>query len=227
MSTIGGLNSSSELAQLLNRSVRSSTTTSGAGGTEKSGRGGFDAKFKEAALASGLKAEDVDALQADIQSAVAAAKESSGETTDDREAVKTAIDGVLQKYGVDLDEFQSQMQPPQGGPGGPGGAGGPPPGGGPQGGGGKAEFQAQFLQAAEAAGLDASSADELQEEIDSTISNLLSNSSSDSSDTQTSIQNAIDSLLEKYGVDLDEFKSQMQQFTGEMQSTFPLVDEQA
>ncbi len=221
MSTIGGLNSSAELAQLLNRVGRSSTAGS-AGGTERGGRGGFDAKFKEAALASGLKAEDVDALQADIQAAVAQVKESSNGTTDDRDATKSAIDSVLQKYGVDMEKFQSAMKPPSGGP---GGAGGPPPGGGPQGG-GKAEFQAQFMQAAEAAGLDSSSADELQEEIDATISNLLS-SSSDSSDTRTSIQSAIDSLLEKYGVDLDKFTSAMQQYTGQAQTSFPLVDEQA
>ncbi len=207
-------------------------TTVGTGSLWQAGQSGdsrraeFEARFKQAALAAGLDSTAADGLQDEIKAAVNAARQSAGSTTDRRQAMQQAIDGVLQKHGVDLDKFHELMQPPSGGPSGPGGAGGPPPGGPPDAGGSsrQADFQAKFTQAALASGLDSSEADSLQSEIEAAISSLL-NSSSEQSDLREAIQAAVDSLLEKYGVDLDEFKSQLQSLASG--NTLPLVDELA
>lgn len=189
-------------------------------------RAEFEAKFNSAALAAGLDSEAAAGLQDEIKAAIAAAKETSDTSSDPRQGIQNAIDGVLQKHGVDLEQFKSQMQAGMGGPGGAGGPSGPPPGGGAPDESRKAEFESKLTDAALASGLDSESADELQEEIQSAISDVLSDSS-ESTDPRQAIQDAINTLLEKHGVDLDEFKSQLQALTGESQSAIPLVDEQA
>ena len=202
---IGGLNASSMLQ---------------AARGDDSRRAEFEAKFNEAALAAGLDPEAAAGLQDEIKAAIAAAKQKSDTTADPRQVIQNAIDGVLQKHGVDLKQFKSQMQAGMRGP------GGSPPNSGPPDESRKAEFEAKFMDAALAAGLDSESADGLQKEIQSAISDVL-NTSFDSTDPRQAIQDAIDALLKEHGVDLEKFKSQLQALTGGSQGTVPLVDEQA
>lgn len=222
---LSGANSDLTLRQAMARQSESSDSR----------RADFEAKFNSAAQAAGLDPQAVSGLQDEIKSAVDAATQSSSGTSDRRQVVQNAIDGVLQKHGVDLAKFNSQMQS-MGGPsgaggppprGGPGGAGGPPPSGGSPGGAGGTDFQSKFKEAAVAAGLDEDEADSLQDDINSTIDNVLKNSDGQS-DTQQAVQAAIDKLLTDHGVDLQQFKSELQASVGGASSeTIPLVDTQA
>lgn len=221
-SVSGASSELSLLRQLLARQTSDSSDSSQVGtARENEARHGmFDDKFKEAALAAGLDSTAVDGLQDEIDAAISAATESSDGTTDQRETIKNAIDSVLEKHGVDLEKFKSEMEA------GMGGAGGPPPAGGPPDGSRQADFEAKFTQAAVAAGLDESEVDSLQEEINSAIDEVLKNADSDA-DPRQSIQDAIDKLLEEHGVDLTTFKTQLESLTGAGSGMIPLVDEQA
>jgi hypothetical protein len=224
MSSIDALNGTSSnlpLSQLLARQATGAVRQFQKGADQD-----FEARFNAAALAAGLDPQAVGGLQEEIQSALDAATQNSDSTTDRRQVVQNAIDGVLQKHGVDLAKFKSQMQS-MGGPGGPGGAGGPPPGGGPPGGAQGADFQAKFKDAAVSAGLDAGDADSLQDEINAAIDQVLKNSDEET-DPRQAIQDAIDKLLADHGVDLDAFKSELQSSLGGTSSqTIPLIDTQA
>jgi hypothetical protein len=226
MSSIDSISgSSSELSRLQQllarqRGTTGSVTALGAGAANDSRRADFEAKFNEAAVAAGLDTEEVAGVQDEIQAAIAAATKKSDGTTDQREVIRGAIDGVLQKHGVDLEKFRSAMQSSMGG------AGGPPPGGPPPGVARGAEFEAQFTDAAVAAGLDAGKADELQNQIKSLVQETLQNSAG-TTDPRQAVQSAIDGLLEEYGVDLDQFKSQLQSSMSGLQGAIPLIDEQA
>jgi hypothetical protein len=106
----------------------------GQSGTEFAAR--MKADFESAARSAGVKDEDIEGLMKQVQEAASSASQSG-----DRDAVKNAVDTVLQKNGVDMDKFHAAMEAnrPKGGPGGghgPRGAGGPPPSGGPGGGAG-------------------------------------------------------------------------------------------
>ncbi len=190
----------------------------GRGGDSK--RLGFDAKLGEAAVAAGLDADSLSDVRDEIESAIAAAKETAGDASDPGQAIREAIDGVLEKHGVDLEKFRSELQAGMGAGGTP--PAGPPPTGGPRG----AQSESAFDEAAIAAGLDSDYLDELHEKINSIIDEAMSNSD-DETDARQSIQSAIDSLLEEYGVNLDEFKSQMQSGMSGTQGSLPLLDEQA
>ena len=227
MSSIDSISGSSSglslLQQLLARqSETASSTTSllGSGSTNKSSSNDFETNILNAAVAAGLSTDEVDTVQDEIKAAIAAAKKDSGSSADQGAAVRNAIDGVLQKHGVDLEKFRSEMQSSMGGP---GGAGGPPPGGPPPGGAG---LESKFNDAAVASGLDASKTDELQSKIKSMIEETLQNSDG-TTDSRQTIQSAIDSLLKDYGVDLTKFKNQMQSSATGMSGAIPLLDEQA
>jgi hypothetical protein len=211
-----------QLRQLLARQSGSSSDVSQTGTARGNDarRADFDAKFKAAALAAGLDPTAADSLQDEIDAAVSAVAQTSDSSADQRETIKGAIDAVLQKHGVDLEKFKSEMES------GMRGAGGPPPNGPPPSGARQADFEAKFTQAAVAAGLDPTEADGLQDEIKSAIDEVLKNADS-SSDPRQSIQAAIDKLLKEHGVDLTTFKSQLQSLTGDSQGRMPLVDEQA
>jgi hypothetical protein len=226
MSSIDSISGSSSglslLQQLLARQRGETTGTSAVSGTSTgdSRRAEFETKFNEAAVAAGLDSSAVEGLQDEIKSAISAALKTSDSTTDRQQVIEEAIDGVLEKHGVDLEKFQSEMQSTMGT------AGSPPPGGPPPGGARGAEFESKFNDAAIAAGLDADKADELQEKIKTTIEETLQNSDG-STDPRQAVQSAIDSLLEQYGVDLNEFKSQMQPSNSSTSGAIPLFDEQA
>jgi hypothetical protein len=230
MSSIERISGSSSglslLQQLLARQqATASSTTSllGSGSTTKSNSDDFETKLLNAAVAAGLSTDEVDSVQSEIEDAIAAAKQNSGSSTDQGATVRSAIDGVLQKHGVNLEKFRTEMQSSMGGP---GGAGGPPPGGPPPGGPRGAGFESKFNDAAVSAGLDASKTDELQSKIQSLIGQTLQTSDGTTDPRQT-IQSAIDSLLKDYGVDLTKFKSQMQSSSNGMSGAIPLLDEQA
>jgi len=229
MSSVASLTgSSSELSLLQQLLARQNGTTGSTSSTSSLGtqsrqdmrRARFEADFIDAAVAAGLNSADVDKVEDEIKAAVTAVQQKSDGTTDQREATKNAIDGVLQKHGVDLKKFQSELQSSMGG------AGGPPPGGPPPGGPGGADLESRFNDAAVAAGLDAGKTDELQSKIKSAIGQALENSDG-STDPRQTIQDAIDSLLKEYGVDLTKFKSLMQSTTNRMSGAIPLVDEKA
>ncbi len=229
MSSVGNVRSSTELSQLfqrLSRQAEAANGTSAAGTrqTDSSRRADFEAKILEAALAAGLDPSAANGLKDEINSAISAATKNSDGTTDEREAVKNAVDSVLQQHGVDLEKFRSQMQPPQGGAGSPP-PGGPPPGGPPPGDGGGGDLKTRVTEAAVAAGLDSSETDSIQEQMDSIITSLVDNSD-DTTDTKSTIQEAIDKLLAKHGVDLNEFRQQMQAGSGGTDK-YSLVDERA
>jgi hypothetical protein len=183
-------------------------------------RAEFEARFKEAALAAGLDPNAAEGLQDEIEAAITAATQKSDSATDRRQVVQSAIDAVLQKHGVDLEKFRSQMRPAMGGP------GGPPPQGGPPSDSRRLDFEAKFTQAALAAGLDSEAANGLQGEIKSTIDQVLANADR-TTDPRQAIQDAVDDLLKQYGVDLDTFKSQLLLLTGTSPGAVPLLDEQA
>ncbi len=195
-------------------------------------RAEFEARFTQAAVAAGLDPSATGSLQDEIRTAVAAALKNADGTSDRRQVTQSAIDGVLESHGVDLEKFRAQMQPPAGGaggpggPGGPGGAGGPPPQGPPPDQAQESDLEETVTQAALAAGLDEDSADELQGELESMLDEILANASQ-MSNPKRAIQDAIQSLLQSYGVDVNEFQSQFQRLTGGTQGTVRLVDEQA
>jgi glycine cleavage system regulatory protein len=183
-------------------------------------RAEFEAKFTEAALAAGLDPKAADGLQDEIKAAIAAATQKSDSATDRRQVIQNAIDGVLQKHGVDLEKFKSQMQAGMGGP------GSPPPNSGPPGDSRRSDFEAKFKEAALAAGLDPKAADGLQDEIESAISETLKNTTG-AADPREAIQDAVDDWLKEHGVDLEKFKSQLQSAMGGTPGMVSLVDVQA
>lgn len=140
MSTVSSVSGyGTELLQILQQSTRTQTGATAAGGmsqmTERLAEGLSDnraQKFEEQlatfAEESGLDAEQVAALQEDVRSAISAALEESDESTDHRTAIKNAVGGVLESYGLDANAFDEEMKanappPPSGGMGGfsPGG----------------------------------------------------------------------------------------------------------
>jgi hypothetical protein len=188
----------------------------GTGPPHDSRRAEFGAKFQEAALAAGLDPAAANGLQDEIKAAITEALKTSDATTDRRQVIQDAVDGVLEKHGVNLEKFKSQL------PSAPGGTGAPPPGPPPSRDARRAEFQTRFAEAAIAAGLDPTKADGLQDEIEAAISEVLQGSDG-TTDPRQAIQDAVDNLLKEHGVDLAMFRSQLQSALGGAR----LVDEQA
>ena len=69
----------------------------------------------EAALASGLDESQSESLEADILSAITEAMRDADESEDPRQTAQSAINEVLEDYGVDLSDFESQMASMMGG----------------------------------------------------------------------------------------------------------------
>jgi len=59
--------------------------------------------------AQGIDGTSLSDLRSKIESAVTTAKQNSDGSTDDRESVRSAIDGVLKEAGVDLDKFDELL----------------------------------------------------------------------------------------------------------------------
>jgi hypothetical protein len=118
--SVGSISGSSSSSYLLLSQISSSSSIQSASSTgTMDGSSGPD--FTEALEAVGVDSETADTLQEEIQSAVSAAiayAQESGDTTDLREVIKSAIDETLEANGLDPAEVMSQMAPPQGGEGG-------------------------------------------------------------------------------------------------------------
>ena len=233
MSSLSGVGSTSasDITQWLKQLAQKKTDDTQSSSTGTSGstseRSAVNAQFLQAALAAGLDTNSVNGLQDEIDSAISSATQSAGSGTDRRQTIMDAVDGVLQKHGVDLDKFKSAMQPPSGA----GGAGGPPPGGagGPRGAGGPSGsggFQTALLDAAVSAGLSTDDETTVQSDIESAISTATDNATG-SSDQRSTIQSAIDSVLKKHGVDLDKFHTALQSELSSADGSFQFVDTQA
>ena len=65
-------------------------------------------RISDALTAAGVDSSKIDEIESSIQDAISSAKSTDG--TDDRETVKTAVHSVLDKYGVDTDAFDKQME---------------------------------------------------------------------------------------------------------------------
>jgi hypothetical protein len=122
ISSVGG--TSSSITQMLQR-LAGNQETSEAGRRRPPGppteemQAEMDQKFEETLQSMGIDDETIAKIQDEIKSAVSEAVDSQGEDANSRDAVRDAVDSVLQKYGVDLDEFKSQFKPPAGGMGPP------------------------------------------------------------------------------------------------------------
>ncbi len=85
--------------------------------------------LRQFAADNGITGEKFDKLRSDIDSAVESTLNGTGGAGASREAIKSAVQGVLKDNGLDPAEFEEQLKklgPPAGfgGPGGPGGPGG-------------------------------------------------------------------------------------------------------
>jgi hypothetical protein len=122
--TVGG--SGSELMQMLQR-LAGQQGTSATGSTRPFGppsekmQAEMDRKFEETLKGMGVDDETVSQIQDEIKSAVSETIGSQGKDADGRQAVQDAVDSVLQKHGIDMEEFKSQFKPPTDGMGPPGG----------------------------------------------------------------------------------------------------------
>jgi hypothetical protein len=106
ISSIGSSNQSALLQQLRQR--QGSGSPQGAGGFPEPPKE-FKAKFESAAQAAGIDTKQLAGLQDQIQSAVQGALESSDGSSDPREAVESAINGVLKDNGIDADELKTKL----------------------------------------------------------------------------------------------------------------------
>jgi hypothetical protein len=142
MTSIAGVSSAttSELLQALQKLARSPTQNQTEGtaqaGTpaappdDQAARAAFESDMKEALVAAGLDESQADAALADVQSAISSALSEADGSSDPREVVQQAVDGMLQeKYGVDTDKLHQQMEAQRGAQAPPG----PPPGRPPEG----------------------------------------------------------------------------------------------
>jgi hypothetical protein len=112
----------------------------------------FKAEFESAAQQAGIDTEKLSGLSDKIGEAISGALDGLNGNSDPREAIESAVNGVLKDNGIDPEKLKEQLKsvgeklgygqggPPGfggfGGPGGPGGAGGFPGFGGLQGPGG-------------------------------------------------------------------------------------------
>jgi hypothetical protein len=77
---------------------------------DESRQADFIAKIVDAAKASGADATSLSGLKDEIKSAIDGATQNADNSTDPRQAVQQAVDGVLKKHGVDLETFKSELQ---------------------------------------------------------------------------------------------------------------------
>jgi len=196
-----------KLARKQAEAARTSTDTSQTSASSQVGA--FQSQFESALIKAGLDSSQLDAVRSDIQSTMSSVIGQSDGTTDPREAVREAVDKMLQeKYGVDTDKLNEQMRSsmgsrPPGPP--PGGAGGP---GGPGGGGSPEDFGEKVTSALESLGLDSSQVEEISSEITSAVSSMMEDSHE--SGDPDAVKNTVHETLAKYGIDTDAFDEQME-----------------
>ncbi|MBI1346899.1 hypothetical protein GC163_11495 [bacterium] len=86
---------------------------------------GLEKRLDAELASSGLTEDQQASLKSDLQAALQEQFDSGSATPPDPESVKSAISGVLEKYGLDGDQLAQRLGPPPGPP-----PGGPPPGSG-------------------------------------------------------------------------------------------------
>ena len=103
MSSVGSITSAPD--QLIAQSVQGRNRP-----TMQGGRQAFESRLDAAAQKAGLDASQVSQLHTDIQSAIQDALKNSSSDGNNRPAIRSAVDSVLQKYGID----PSSVGPQQG-----------------------------------------------------------------------------------------------------------------
>jgi hypothetical protein len=139
MSTIAsisnsGVDATTLLQKLIAQQTGDSTNTASAA-SQKSSESppeDFPSKLGEALQALGVSKDDATTIQDEIKSAIAAALQNQESDAASRDAVREAIEGTLEKHGLDPDTVRKQFESMFGKPGSAGGPGnGSPPSGPP------------------------------------------------------------------------------------------------
>ncbi len=168
-----------------------------AGGIARVGQGGMPnqggdrnsammERIESLATEAGLDSETIAALQEELQSAISTALTGivgTGDSRDPRQDVRSAVQSVLEKYGINSEDFMPKR-------------------------GGQTVMMAQIESLATEAGLDSDTTATLLEELQSAISTALAeaNDEDESGDPRQAVQAVIQSTLEKYGIDADQLK---------------------
>ena len=97
MSTVGSITSAQD--PLYVQSVQAQNTSLAP--PQRDGREAFEARLDAAAQNAGLSSSQVSQLHTDLQNAIQGALQGASGTSDQRGAVKDAVDSVLKKYGID------------------------------------------------------------------------------------------------------------------------------
>ncbi len=208
MSGIAGISSLStsdiiaKLQELSRKRTESSGTTSESSQGEASGKAQFDAALDDALSEAGLSSSQIADVKDEIQAAISSAIGSADASSDPREAVAEAVDGVLNKYGVDTDALKEKLQSQASGSRPPG----PPPGGG---GGGPGDFSSKISDALTASGVEASELEAIQNEIEEAVSAVKEDEEAGAGDPEA-VKTAVHQVLDKYGIDQDAFDQEMQ-----------------
>lgn len=105
MSTVGSITSAQD--PLLLQAIQGQNPLS-AVGRPRDGRQAFGAGLDAAAQKAGLSSSQVSQLHTDIQDAVRSALQGTSGNSDNLQAVKDAVDGVLKKYGIDPASLKPQ-----------------------------------------------------------------------------------------------------------------------
>jgi len=142
-------------------------------------------RIESLAREAGLDSDAIASLNEDLQSAISTAIANATETnaSDPRQALHSAVQSTLEKYGID----SQQLAPGQGA-----GQGNP--------------MRGRIESLAREAGLDSETTTSLLQELDSAISTAFANAkeSGESRDPHEAVQTAVRSVLEKYGIDADQ-----------------------
>ncbi|HPF40074.1 MAG TPA: hypothetical protein P5081_04475 [Phycisphaerae bacterium] len=120
MSSINGVGSGSQLAELLRQvaSQRQSGETAGAspfGPPSEAQRAEFENRFHDALTTIGVSEDEASQIQEEIQAAIAKVHDGADGGRPDHDAIRGAIDGVLEQHGVDTNALREVLGPPQGG----------------------------------------------------------------------------------------------------------------
>ena len=124
MSSVSGVSGSTDLSQLLEL-MRQQSTQRAQQPRQQGKPVGVEqrAQFESDAKAAGIDIQGLESLHGEIETAVQGAIQGSDGTTDHRQAVQDAVDGVLKQHGFDPAQLKSQFQsmfeskgvmPPQG-----------------------------------------------------------------------------------------------------------------
>jgi len=142
-------------------------------------------RIESLAAEAGLDFDAIASLKEELQSAIstAIANANGANESDPREALHSAVQSTLEKYGID----SQQLAPGQGA-----GQGNP--------------MRGRIESLAKEAGLDSDTTTSLLQELDSAISTAIANAkeSGESNDHHEAVHTAVRSVLEKYGIDADK-----------------------